>query len=383
MATTMTINTSPLAINPAYREIKWKVTSSDANIKAIRADLWINGSYTTTVDGVQILGTSDQFNFDVRKIMQSHLVSELRTNITTFQVTDATTSAATIKMRFFEIIETDGVFTTDWAKDGQGAGYEESADFDVVNMVTQHQETLADWTVDDATKQLLTLRTNNTRIPRGVPFQVGFVSGDSDLKANLIERDINLTQISDTTTSVLGSLSYSKGVIEIPASAFSNTNTAFIDVKLENATADRSILYRYKVVDNYDKFTLFIQNHLGGFDHFDFGTKVIESISTKNQSFKKPLPSGFSSEDAGTVVISSKVKTKIKVQTGALSDAELTLMSEFIRNHSVVYKWDSAGVFLRYTITSHSRKVVDTEKHINSISLTLAPSNEHLVQKGD
>ena len=71
MATLLTIDSTPDAINAAYREVKFSLTSTDANIKAVRGDLYINGTYTTTIDGVQILGTTDQFTFDIRKIMQS------------------------------------------------------------------------------------------------------------------------------------------------------------------------------------------------------------------------------------------------------------------------------------------------------------------------
>ena len=176
MATLLTIDTNPLAVNTAYRAVKFELTSTDAAIRAVRGDLYINGTYLTTLDGVQLLGETDQFSFDIRKVMQSVLQNELRTNITSFAVTDAVTSAKTIKMRFFEIVETSGVFTSTWLADGAGTNYLESSDYDVVNMAQQHQEVLADWTVDNTSKKLLTLRSDNNRIPRGVPFQIGFLS---------------------------------------------------------------------------------------------------------------------------------------------------------------------------------------------------------------
>lgn len=373
MATLLTIDTTPLAINPAYRSIPFKVTSTDADIKAVRADLYVNGVYTTTINGTQALGTTDEFNFDVSKIMQSVLVSELRTNITSFAVTDAVASAKTIKLRFYEIIESGGVFTSTWAANGSGTNFLQSDNYDVVNMATQHLETLAEWTVDDNTKKLLTTRNDNNRIPRGVPFQVGYLSNEN-LKCFLIRRDKDLATLSSTETALSGILTSSKAIIEIPASLYSSDDVAYIDIYLlTSGDATRSITYRYKIVDNPCKFPMFWQNHLGDFDHFDFGNKQKIEVSTRNQRIKNPT----------LITIESTTKTKEVVETAALSAGELTFLAEVIKNHTIIYKWESAGVFLRYDLQSHSKKIADNDKLINTLQLTLRPSNEHIVQKGE
>lgn len=379
MATLLTINTTPLAINPAYREVKWSVSSANPMIRAVKADIYISGVYSSTINGVQLLGTSSQFSFDVRKIMQSDLVSELRTNITTFAVTDAVTSAKTIKIRLFEIVEVAGVFTHTWLPDGAGTNYLESSNVNVVNMATQHQEDLTDWTVEDATKKLLTSSLPNKRIPRGVPFQIGFLSDASEIQALVTKLDENLSSIGSNLALLLPPTTSGKGIIEIPTSIFSDTDIKYIDVSLVNL----SIIYRFKIVDGCDDFVLFFQNHLGDFDHFDFGNKVIKKITTKNQRMEKPLPSGFNPEDSGVSTVASKTKTKVEVFTSALSANELIFLEELIKNHTVVYKWDSAGVFLSYVVTAHSTKVSDTDDLINFIKITLQPSNEHIVQNGD
>lgn len=383
MATLLTIDTTPLAINPVYSPVTFKVTSTDTTIKAVRGDLYINGTYSSTINGTQVLGTTDEFNFDVAKIMQSDLVSELRTNITTTVVTDAITSAKTIKMRFFEIVETAGVHTSTWLAGGLGTNYLESSNYDVVNMSKQDRETLADWTVDDSTKKLLTLRTDNTRIPRGVPFQIGFLSSDSDFTVSIEKFDINLVSLGTVSSIPLASLTSSKGIIEIAASSFSASNIAYIDVGLlKSPSTARSITYRYKIVDICSKFTIFWQNHLGDFDHFDFGNKVTKQISTVNKTMTKNLTTG-NTEDAGIITVFSSTRTREKVQSSALSADELVFLQELIKNHTVVYKWDSAGVFIRYALKSHSKKVADNDKLINTINVTLQPSIEHVPQKGE
>lgn len=379
----ITITATPSAINPVYSPIIFTASSGSGTIAGIRGDLYINGTYSSTIDGVQQLGSSSVFDFDIRKIMQSQLVHELRTNITSFAVTNAITSAAAIKIRFYEVLLTSGVLTTTWADDGAGTSYLESSTYDCVNMAKQPLETLADYTIDNATKLLLTTGSDNVKIPKGVPFQIGFIGSDINWIANIIERDFNLTSLSSTNTGILSSLTYSKGIIEIPSSSFSNVNTAFIDIKISRAAStDRSITYRFKVVDYCDSFPLFWQNHLGGFDHFDFSAKVTENVNTKNQTMEKPLTSGFSSEDSGLISIESKVSTKIRVQTASLSQVDLSKLTDLIRNHSIVYKWNAAGQFLRYVIKSHSTKVNDNDDLINSISLVLQPSNDHITQKG-
>lgn len=383
MANNMTIDDTPSSISAAYRPIVFNVSSGAANIRGIRGDLYVGGFYLTTIDGVQHLGSSEEFSFDIRKIMQSVLTSELRTNITTFQVTDATDSAKTIKMRFFEILESSGVFTTDWDEDGAGTNYLESSDYNVVNMATQHQEDITDWTDDTTSKKLLTLRSDNNRITRGVPFQVGFLSNTTNFRATLETLDENLNVITTNISISLANLTSGKGIIEIPASLFSGSNVAFFDLSLRFLGSIFGITYRYKVVDVCNKFTIFFQNHLGGFDHFEFGNKVVKTIKTNSQKMKKPLTSGFSSEDAGIITINTNTNTNISVQTSALSASELTFIQELVKNHTVVYKWDSAGNFLRYTVESHSVKLEDNDELINTIGLVLRPSNEHISQKGD
>lgn len=384
MATLLTINTTPDAINAAYRAIKWSATSTDANIKAVICDVYINGSYSSTINGVRILGTTDQFTFDIRKIMQSVLVSELRTNITSFAVSSADLSSKNVKIRLFEVVESGGVFTSTWAADGAGTNYLESSTYAVTNTATQHQESLSVWTADTVNKRLLTMSLNNKRIPRGVPFQIGFLGSDTNYTAQYETFDVDNNSLGVVASGFPVALTSKKGIIEIPSSAFVASNIAFIEVILrEGGGAVRSQTFRFKISDECNLFPLFFQNHLGGFDHFNFGAKKVVNINTTNQRMSKPLPSGFSSEDAGTTIVSSRVNEKVEVYCSSLSANELVFLQELIKNHSVVYKWDNDGVFLSYVITSHSTKVEDNDGLINTIKITLQPSNQHIVQNGD
>ena len=384
MATLLTINTTPDAINAAYREIKWSATSTDANIKAVICDVYINGSYSSTINGVRILGTTDQFTFDIRKIMQSVLVSELRTNITSFAVSSADLSSKNVKIRLFEVVESGGVFTSTWAAAGAGTNYLESSTYAVTNTATQHQESLSVWTADTVNKRLLTMSLNNKRIPRGVPFQIGFLGSDTNYTAQYETFDVDNNSLGTTASGFPVALTSKKGIIEIPSSAFVAANVAFIEVILrEGGGAVRSQTFRFKISDECNLFPLFFQNHLGGFDHFNFGAKKVVNINTTNQRMTKPLSSGFSSEDAGTTIVSSKVSEKVEVYCSSLSANELVFLEELIKNHSVVYKWDDDGVFLSYVVTSHSTKVEDNDGLINTIKITLQPSNQHIVQNGD
>lgn len=370
----ITIHTTPSAINAAYSAINWNVSSNDANIKAIRADLYINGSYSTTIDAVQQLGSTSIFNVDVRKIMQSALTSELRSNITTFQVSDCTKSAATIKLRLYEIVLSGGVYTTTWAANGAGTGYVETSTVKVVNISLQDDELLSDYTVDSSAKKLLTLRTGGERIPRGVPFQVGFLISQS-VTVRYTTYDINLNTIAAATSSSI-TPSHGKGIIEVPSSLFAASNVAYIDIQMRFGSFPTitTNAIRYKVEDYCTLFPVFNQNHLGDFDHFNFGAKKITNINTQNQSLKK---------ESGDIIVNSNVNERTQVYTDALSSKELTFLTEFVRNHSVTHYWKGANNFKRLKITSHSTKMVDTDKLINSIALTYEPSLEWIVQKGD
>lgn len=384
MATLLTINTTPDAINAAYRPIKWTATSTDANIKAVICDIYINGAYSSTINGVRILGTTNQFTFDIRKIMQSILVSELRTNITSFAVTSADNSSKNVKIRLFEVVESGGVFTSTWAANGAGTNYLESSTYSVTNTATQHQEDFTWWTVDSVNKRLLTMSLANKRIPRGVPFQIGFVGSDTNYTAQYETFDVDGNSLGVIASGFPVALTSKKGIIEIPSSAFVSSNVASMEVLLrEGGGAVRSLTYSFKIVDECNLFTLFFQNHLGGFDHFNFGAKKVVNVNTTNQRMTKPLPSGFSSEDAGSSIVASTVNEKVEVYSASLSASELVFLKELIKNHTIVYKWDDDGVFLSYVITSHSTKVEDNDNLINTIKITLQPSNQHIAQNGD
>ncbi len=371
----ITINTSPNTITPAYSQINWNIASNNANIKAIRVDLYVNGTYSTTLDAVQQLGSTSTFNVDVQKIVQATLVHEIRTNITSFAVTNAVTSAATIKIRAFEIILSGGVYTTTWASGGLGTGYTESSNVKVINMALQDGETLANYTVDDATKLLLTTRSQNTKLPKGVPFQIGFLGADTNYVATLVEKDVNGNGINSYTTSILSSLTHGKGIIEIPASVFANEFTQYLTITLQKSgVANRSIAYTFEVYDYAKNLPIFIQNHLGDFDHYNFGAKESTEIETQNQKIKK---------STGDITVHSEVNSRTKYYTGSLSQADLTFLTEFIKNHSVVYRWDGANDLNRIVITSHSEKVYDTQGLVNALAITVANSVQHKVQKGD
>lgn len=372
----ITINSSPSTISPAYSSINWNMTSNNANIKAIRCDLYVNGTYSTTLDAVQQLGSTSIFNVDVQKIIQSTLVHEIRTNITTFAVTDAVTSAATIKIRAFEIILSGGVYVTTWAAGGLGTTYTESSNVKAVNIAIQSDETLANYTVDTSAKLLLTSRgQTKTKIPKGVPFQIGFIGADVNYIAEIDELNEFGAVINNHTSTTLVALSHGKGIIEIPSSLFSNEFAKFIDVRLmKSSVGSRSIQYRFEVVDYSKELPIFIQNHLGDFDHYNFGAKESTENDTQNQKIKK---------STGEITVHSEVNAKTKIYTAALSQADLTFLTEFIKNHSVVYRWISSGSFKRITITSHSTKTDDTDGLVNALALTFANSVQHKVQKGD
>ena len=379
----ITINSTPDAMNAAYSPINWNVTSNDANIKAIRADVYINGNYSTTLNAVQQLGTTDTFDLDIQKIMQSQLVSELRYNITSLAITSAIISACSVKVRFYEVVLSGGVYTTTWAEDGAGTGYEESSTYNVTNTAIQENEDLTDYTVSSSSKKFLTMRTSNCRIPRGVPFQIGFLSAiNLSFIIKRLDEDLNVLT---SAQSGFNTATYGKGIIEIPESYFSSASYSYLDIYLIDAgDAIRSETIRYKIEDACMLYPVFIQNHLGDFDHFNFGGHKIKNINTKNQSIKKPLPAPpFKSYYAGNIIVQSNVNERLKVETESLSAVELTFLEEFIKNHSVTYYWEAANTFRRRKISSHSTKTVDNDSLINTLSLTFEPSNSHKVQKGD
>ena len=105
--------------------------------------------------------------------------------------------------------------------------------------------------------------------------------------------------MSSLTTGAAVAVTSKKGIIEIDTSAYVDPLVKYIEITLMNGSSvTRSAIYRFKIEDACDTFTLFFQNHLGDFDHFDFGSKVVKKVSTTNQRMEKPLPTTFTSIDS-------------------------------------------------------------------------------------
>ena len=131
---------------------------------------------------------------------------------------------------------------------------------------------------------------------------------------------------------------------------------------------------RYKVEDYCNIIPVFNQNHLGDFDHFNFGAKKVVNANTSNQSLKRV---------SGDIIVNSNINERRQIYTSALSAKELLLLSEFVRNHTVTHYWKGANNFKRIKLVSHSTKIEDNSSLINQLSITYEPSLEWIAQKGD
>jgi len=382
--------TQPSGQVTAYNPVFSQMSSNDANIVGIRADIFVDGTYKTTIDGTNVLNDADDFTFDHRKIAQSILQHEIRTNITTFQLTDAPVSGAVFQLKFYEIINTAGVFTTNWVEDGAGSPDFTGNTHSIINFALQHLEDFDDWTVDGVNKKLLTARTGGVStgsqsVVRGVPFQMGVTSFGVNNRARLRTLDSSFVQLTNVVTATVVLLTNSKGIIEIPSANFSSASAKYLEITLENSSSvQKSQVYTFPIVDDCpDTIVLFWQNHYGGMDHFSFPAQRKVNVNTTDKRVKRPLNLAFNSEDSGEYTLSSQVNETLQVFSNRLSSSELTMLSELIRNHTVVYRWRSAGVFERVNVRSKSRKVEDNGTIINQIQVTISPSNQHTVQMGE
>jgi len=370
----ITIDTTPATINSAYSAVEWKATSNAPTIVGMRADVVINGTYTTTIEGIQVLGSSSQFSFDIQKIMQDYLTHDLF-NVTVTAINQAATSSANVLIKLYEItLDSSGVYITQWISGGGGTPDATSGSISVNNSVIYNDESISNYTIDDATKQLLTNHNNLSKIPRGVSFQVDFLTNDVNIYASIQTKDKIGNILTTITTTKISSFTNNKASINIKGADISNDNIDTLNIHLiKDLVGSRSITYTYKVVDICHDFVLFWQNHLGGFDHFNFDSKLKTNINTSNQIIRKT---------SGHINLQEKVNEKIKIYAGNLSNADLNKLQDLIINHTLVYRLNGSS-FEKYIVVSHSKKIIDNDFFIGSLSLTLEPQFDKIVQKGE
>ncbi|MEK0324449.1 MAG: hypothetical protein QQN63_01990 [Nitrosopumilus sp.] len=381
----ITINSTPATFNAAYRNVSWQVDSDDVTIVRIIADVYVNDVYETTIEKDPELGTTDQFKFDISRVTQDLLTRDLETTVSGNTTHDSTDSSKQFKCRFFEVLDSGSGFTTTWAEDGAGTGFEEAVNVLVVNSTLQHteQQNMDLFSVDTSAKRFLSNRpTSGTELIKGDPFFLDFLTIRT-VHLNRVETDavggatITLDTFSFNPTK-------NKGQILVDSDIFLDS-TVSVSLRLLEDTGGNPPISQsidVKVIQNCleDTFTLYWQNPLGGIDSQPFRSRKIEGLSSEIVTHRKILADSFNVEDRGENVLEHRSDDIVKAWTEINNKATMRWLREIGLTGRNAFIYDNG--FVPVIITDFSEQVVDTDNFKGQFDIEFRFSNAHIAQRG-
>lgn len=376
----ITIDTTPDAISAAYRPVVWTITSDDADIVRVIAEVKIDGTIRASIDKDPDLGQTDNFTFDVQNVLQDFLTHNL-VRPSGNSVSNASTSEVSVLLEFHEVLDTTAAtLTTTWEADGTGVGDTSSSAIVAVNATLQHEETqdMDVFTTDDSTGRYLTNAPSTQRIRRTETAVLHFVTNEAEIKIKLVETP---TAGGSGFPPAAVTINSKAGIIEIDASAMVSDTTQFTIQAADGSGVVKKELFTYNIDDEcYDSAVRLVWlNPLGGVDSYTFSAKKQEELRFRSPTFEKVVGKGFSVEDRGDTVQRVQASDHIDIFSRAEPRATITWLKEIGLSSNV---WVDDGTnFIPYIVTSRKAKVLDTEDGIQTIRFKLRKSNKRVTQK--
>ena len=155
----ITINSQPSGLKAAYKPIRYEVTSNNQQIVNIIADIFIDGAYYKTKEG--ICDTSGKAIFDISIYVQGYIAARLKENDYDLPEMGIATAAiaqpsmhVTVQVRFFEEWSNGTTLESNWQENGTGIADAVSGNIDALAATFQLD--------DDVTEQDYIARIDHT-----------------------------------------------------------------------------------------------------------------------------------------------------------------------------------------------------------------------------
>ena len=377
----ITITQQPGTINAAYRPIIYKVTSDDVNIVRIIADVRIDGVIKANIDKDPIIGTSDQFEFDIQNICQDFLTFTLLA-VQQNDIVNADNSVKRIQVDFYEVTEVAGVLETGWQEDGSGSPDITSASRRAINMTLQHTEnqSIDPFLNDDITKSFLTHAPLTVKIRRTETIQLSFLTTLA-IRFQIVERDKN-NNIINVNNSNTFSLTDFAGILLIDVNTMLS-NTVRFEVRLLDINFNvRSEKRFFEIDEKCHDIAIRLKwlNQLGGLDSYTFTGKQERFIKHKSISFERLLSPTFSIEDRGETHLEIKANNEFNLWSDVRDVPTIKWLEELLANKINVWINNNED-FTPIIILDGSTKTEDTEDPVFQINIKYKFANELISQR--
>ncbi len=330
----------------AYRPIIFKVlnTAPQGSNPRVRADIYVNDIKISST--YRYSDTSPLvYTFDVSEHLKSVLTGKPEDfKKGTGQFASSNESSRTFYCVFTELYEdSNGLL-----QEGLTAT---SSTFGVLNATRQHLENqnLLGYTIDgDEQRDFLTNMPNKQFVPADTYLQIAFINNPSITSITITVEQFTSSNSSIQKDYYLLNNSATRRVFQQKMEDLAS-NCAYIKIAVGSAPDSELYLYTKTVyVDrtvNKQHSTLFFRNSLGGYDQFTFKGKRKNSLSTKTQTFTRPLGNDFELSNRGEIITGIEANESFEIYSEFLSEEKMSWLKELL--YSVdVYLYDSETPFV-------------------------------------
>ena len=384
-----TILQVPDQLAATYRQQIYQVRSDDNSIVRAIADIRVEGKYEVTIEKDIKLDTSNIFDFDISRIGQDFLSTDIVTDYSADTIEDFIKSSKEFRLRFFEVLQGVGnTLDTSWAPNGLGTDFKEaSSNKNLVNATLQHEDIqdLDRFTLRSTTRKFLTNKPRNKfEIERGDPFQLDFLELLTPLRFRFEQFRADGSFSSAPFLSPDLSLTNGKGAIVIDTSALDSDAVKFklhLSPKFADGFSIISEVITINIISECKDTTKFYwENALGGIDYFSFKGRKTRSVQARATTFEQIIEQGFAKKDRGVTIHNIDSSIKREAWSGTADSTTLEWLQELITHQANVWIRENGDFFPVIIDRGSSKLFFDNDDRVTDIKIVYTLANKPIGQ---
>lgn len=281
----ITISSQPLSnrIISAYSPIRYIVTSNDATISKVQAEIYLAGSLIKTIVHDPDITTTNQFTFDIQGIVKDNLTYDINSPTGSLLVfTDAPDNTLkTLYVIFNEVLLTAGLLVV------QAIDYTSNTSY-ATNVIADSVSELTEYSADDSDKPFLTTAPANQNIFRNESLRLGYVLFSTGTYKGVIKQYQGAALLG-TTTSASQTVTNKRAFFRLNTTYLSglcDKMEVYLTDNVGNViSATRTYYIKQERCEDAQRF--WFMNKQGDFDQFTFDGEYTEGIEIDSKDYKK------------------------------------------------------------------------------------------------
>jgi hypothetical protein len=384
----------PNETSTPYLPVYFDVSSDEATVVSMIADVYVDSTLVSTIDKDPIIGTTNTFRFEVGEILKKHFTKDVATSGLTDGLRQSSGSALNYHIRAFEVLDNGTTLDTSWTESGTGTNYAQSTTAYAFDGIMHYGQDLDNYICNnDETDLLLTNRpfaTTSTqkdyetsKLLDNVPFEIGFLA-EQDIQFRVTQYDVDFNILLDSTYSTITPTN-NKALIQQDGNYLSNIK--YLRFRLwDNASNPISLAYIFKVVEACGNETVVRwKNQYGGYDYYFFEGNSKKKSKSRQKTYTQRLSYDYIVGDRGETVRTSDNKEEFEIYTGTENYRTIDWLHEIFESTDVAILTSTVKTDNEYTpiiVTGGSTRSLDDERPVTQFSLKYRLANPKESQVG-